>query len=174
MLGQKPMKLRRKSGMSQQDVASALSVSRQTISNWESDASAPDISKAKDLAALYHISLDDLVSDEVTVTVAEEDERRDAGSTGGAPDLHVLESLAGATCRIAVTPGVLLPTHQGDVEVLEVDTDWARVTYKRAFKGQVTELVDMKSVVGFMIVSPANRDENSQKEVECNGSERMD
>ncbi len=37
MVGEKLMKLRKKRGMSQQEVASALGVTRQTVSNWECD-----------------------------------------------------------------------------------------------------------------------------------------
>ena len=44
MVGEKLMKLRKKRGMSQQEVASALGVTRQTVSNWECDQGAPSIS----------------------------------------------------------------------------------------------------------------------------------
>lgn len=37
MLGEKLMKLRKKQGMSQQEVASELGVTRQTVSNWETE-----------------------------------------------------------------------------------------------------------------------------------------
>lgn len=65
MLGEKLMQLRKKQGYSQQDVANLLSVSRQTISNWELNIGAPSLDKAKELADLYHLSLDDLVEDEI-------------------------------------------------------------------------------------------------------------
>lgn len=39
MLGEKLMRLRKKQGYSQQEVADKLSVSRQTISNWECEVS---------------------------------------------------------------------------------------------------------------------------------------
>ena len=53
--------LRKKSGYSQQELADLLSLTRQTISNWENGQSAPTFDKAIELAAIYHISLDDLV-----------------------------------------------------------------------------------------------------------------
>ena len=53
MVGEKLMKLRKKRGMSQQEVASALGVTRQTVSNWECDQGAPSLDKAADLARLY-------------------------------------------------------------------------------------------------------------------------
>lgn len=157
MLGEKLMKLRKKSGMSQQDVATSLTVSRQTISNWESNTGAPDIGKAKELAALYHISLDDLVNDEIDVTVVESE--RDNNSV----DLHVLNSIKGSRCRIALTSGLWMPVFSSaGVDVLDIDTDWVRVTYDRPLKERVIELVDMKSIAGFQIISLPNTDECRQ------------
>ena len=43
---------RKKSGLSQEDVAAKLGVSRQTISKWETDETLPDIRQAKKLAGL--------------------------------------------------------------------------------------------------------------------------
>ena len=50
MLGEKLMILRKKFGYSQQDVADKLSVTRQTISNWECGQGAPALDKAAELA----------------------------------------------------------------------------------------------------------------------------
>lgn len=52
---------RKKSGLSQEDVAGKLGVSRQTISKWETGETLPDIRQSKRLAVLYHIMLDELV-----------------------------------------------------------------------------------------------------------------
>lgn len=46
MLGEKLMALRKKYNYSQQDLADMLSVSRQTISNWECSQGAPALDKA--------------------------------------------------------------------------------------------------------------------------------
>lgn len=71
MLGEKLLKLRKKFGYSQQELADKLSVTRQTISNWECGQGAPTIDKAMELAAIFGISLDDLVGDQVNVIVSE-------------------------------------------------------------------------------------------------------
>lgn len=52
---------RRKSGLSQENVAEKLGVSRQTISKWETGETLPDIRQAKGLATLYHMTLDELI-----------------------------------------------------------------------------------------------------------------
>lgn len=52
---------RKKCGLSQEDVAEKLGVSRQTVSKWETDETIPDIRQAKKMAVLYHLSLDELI-----------------------------------------------------------------------------------------------------------------
>ena len=60
-LGNSLFNARKKSGLSQEEVAEKLGVSRQTISKWELDETLPDIRQAKSLAQLYHTTLDDLL-----------------------------------------------------------------------------------------------------------------
>ncbi|EDU36603.1 helix-turn-helix domain-containing protein [Clostridium sporogenes] len=62
-LGEKLLYLRKKSGLSQEDVAEKLSVSRQTISKWETDQTVPELNKAKLLSQLYNVSYDYLISE---------------------------------------------------------------------------------------------------------------
>lgn len=60
-LGNSLYHARKKSGLSQEAVAEQLGVSRQTISKWELDETLPDICQSKQLSALYHLTLDELV-----------------------------------------------------------------------------------------------------------------
>lgn len=60
-LGQQLCQARKQSGLSQEEVAASLQVSRQTISKWETNETVPDVVAAKKLAALYHLSLDQLL-----------------------------------------------------------------------------------------------------------------
>jgi transcriptional regulator with XRE-family HTH domain len=62
LLGEKLLYLRKKAGLSQEDVAEKLSVSRQTVSKWEADQTVPELIKAKLLSQLYNVSYDYLVS----------------------------------------------------------------------------------------------------------------
>ena len=61
MFGERIAELRRRHGLSQQEVANLLGVTRQTVSNWECGQGAPTIDKAMALARTYHMSLDELV-----------------------------------------------------------------------------------------------------------------
>lgn len=53
--------LRRQKGMSQEDLADALGVTRQAVSKWERAESSPDTDNLIALAKLYNVSLDQLV-----------------------------------------------------------------------------------------------------------------
>ena len=60
-IGKKLKDARMSSGLTQENVAEEINVSRQTISNWENEKSYPDIISAIKLSNLYSISLDDLL-----------------------------------------------------------------------------------------------------------------
>lgn len=57
--------LRKQKGFSQEELASRLNVSRQTVSKWEVGESTPDMEKLVAISALFEISLDELVLDKV-------------------------------------------------------------------------------------------------------------
>ena len=61
-LGEKLLDLRKKAGLSQEEVAEKLGVSRQTISKWETDQTVPELIKAKLLSQLYNVGYDYLIS----------------------------------------------------------------------------------------------------------------
>ena len=154
MLGEKLMTLRKKSGYSQQELADRLKVSRQTISNWELNQGAPSIGKAKELADIYKISLDDLVGDEVEVVARKKRE----------PDLHVLKKLVGKMVKLACSD-IDLALEEGNdffsigkVKVLEVDGEWLRVEYQRTKeksifqKEKVVKLIELSAVEAFEVL----------------------
>ena len=60
-LGEKILELRTGRGMSQEDLAAALEVSRQSVSKWETDQSVPDLDKIIRLADLFGVTVDQLV-----------------------------------------------------------------------------------------------------------------
>ena len=60
-LGENLAQARKKNGLSQEEVAEKLGVSRQTVSKWETGETLPDIQQAKRLSLLYHLTLDQLV-----------------------------------------------------------------------------------------------------------------
>ena len=65
VIGDKILELRKKSGMSQEQLAAQIGVSRQSISKWESGASMPDNDKLILLSNFFNVSLDYLMEDNV-------------------------------------------------------------------------------------------------------------
>ncbi len=63
-IGEKIYTLRTKSGMTQEQLAEKMGVSRQAISKWESDVSIPELNKLKSLANLFQVTLDELMGQE--------------------------------------------------------------------------------------------------------------
>ncbi len=57
--GQKINQIRKMSGMTQEELADKMNVSRQTISKWETGASSPDLDNAVCFCELFQISLDE-------------------------------------------------------------------------------------------------------------------
>ena len=62
-LAEKILSLRTQRGMSQDDLAEKLEVSRQSVSKWETAQSTPDLDKIIKLADLFGVSVDQLVRD---------------------------------------------------------------------------------------------------------------
>ena len=60
-IGEKIYNLRKKKNLSQEDLASVLNVSRQTISKWETGESNPDIDKIVPLCNFFEISTDEFL-----------------------------------------------------------------------------------------------------------------
>lgn len=60
-IANKLTELRKAKGLSQEELAEKLNVSRQTISNWERCESSPDIDNFVELSKLYEISIDELL-----------------------------------------------------------------------------------------------------------------
>lgn len=49
-------------GLTQEDIADKLGVTRQSVAKWESGESVPDLDKCKQLADIFGVSLDDLAN----------------------------------------------------------------------------------------------------------------
>ena len=60
-IGKKLKQARLEAGLTQEQAAERLFVSRQTISNWENEKTYPDITSVVRLSDLYSISLDELL-----------------------------------------------------------------------------------------------------------------
>ena len=63
-LGEKIQRLRKSNGMSQEQLAEKITISRQAISKWELGESIPDVENIKQLSRLFCVSTDYLLNDD--------------------------------------------------------------------------------------------------------------
>ena len=73
---EKLQKLRKQKGLTQEELAEILFVSRTAISKWESGRGYPNIDSLKTIAKFYCVTIDELLSGEEVLTIAEEDQKQ--------------------------------------------------------------------------------------------------
>lgn len=66
-IGKKIVNLRLSENLTQEKLAEKLGITRQTLSNWESDITSPDLKQAKKLCSIFCVSFDELVGNDLNV-----------------------------------------------------------------------------------------------------------
>ena len=111
MLSERIYKFRRKSGLSQEQLAEKIGVSRQAISKWESGTSTPELETLLALSDCFSITLDELVKDETANQEASEaplKSRENKASKVAEMKVGIGLCLIGAICLIL--SGVMMVT----------------------------------------------------------------
>lgn len=73
---EKLQELRKQKGLTQEDLAEALYVSRAAVSKWESGRGYPNIDSLKEISRFFSVTIDDLLSGSEILTIAEEDQKQ--------------------------------------------------------------------------------------------------
>ena len=73
---EKIVRLRKIGGLTQDEFASAVGVSRQAVYKWESGQSYPEVPKLLEIKKLFMISIDDLLDEEYEVALPEKKKRK--------------------------------------------------------------------------------------------------
>lgn len=113
--------LRKKSGMSQEELAEKMNVSRQAVSKWEGAQSVPDLNRILALSRIFSVTTDYLLNDEIEVpdnepVIGDDDEKslRKVTMEEAAAFLKINEKNARRTafavflCIFSVIPLILL------------------------------------------------------------------
>jgi len=80
---EKLQNLRKQKGLTQEQLAQALYVSRAAVSKWESGRGYPNIDSLKMIAAFYHVTVDELLSGEELLSIAEDSRKQSAQNFRG-------------------------------------------------------------------------------------------
>ena len=123
---EKLQELRKAKGMTQEELAEALYVSRTAISKWESGRGYPSIDSLKAIAKFFRVTIDELLSGEELLSVAEED-TKEKGK-------HILDLVFGLLdCSVALLLFLPLFGQRIDDVVQSVSllsmSGWLRLAY---------------------------------------------
>lgn len=80
-IGEKIGICRKKAGLSQEELANRLELSRQAVSRWETGAAVPDTEKVIQLSRIFQVSTDYLLLDEIEEPTEWEKERPEPAET---------------------------------------------------------------------------------------------
>ena len=94
--------LRKQKGLTQEELAQELFVSRTAISKWESGKGYPSIDSLKEISKYFSVTIDELLSSEELITAAQDDNRKNIAD--------LLDLLTGCTDIMALTL-LLLPLY---------------------------------------------------------------
>ena len=155
--------IRKQAGMSQERLAEKLGVSRQAVTKWETDTGIPDIENMMAISALFHISVDELLSNEkgakkpadylyesITEYDIDEPKRYDM-KFGGAKQI-TLSGYEEEKIRVRLVSNTI-PTLQNDFKV-RIDDIRKRIDVDVNRKNGVTEKV-AKEAVRIFVQIPA-------------------
>lgn len=155
-LGEKIAARRRELGITQQDFADRLYVTRQTVSRWEQGTATPDVETVVRIAGILGVTCDFLLRDGED---AEEPRSIAAGGAGaggaGGAVSRLLQSARGRRVKFAFFDG------EADVDLFDVacaiqdfEGSWMRIVADTK-KGPIEKLIPVSSVLSIQFVDGA-------------------
>jgi len=145
--GERFSRLRKKLGLTQEDIASKVNISAQAVSKWENDQSAPDISILPTLADILNVSLDELLGREVIKTIIlPEEERKSINSM--ILKINILSSdgdkvkvnLPLSIIKICLDSGMELPNINGKETLKNIDFNQIFMMIEKGIIGKLVEI----------------------------------
>lgn len=122
MLSEKIYTLRRKNGLSQEQLAEKIGVSRQAISKWEGGLSTPELDKLKALSECFQVTIDELTGNQAANASpnSTEEEGKSEPRKNGEGKAGIYLCLIGAVCLILF--GILMVLHPASMEQINASS----------------------------------------------------
>ena len=188
-LAEKLKSIRKQAGMSQEQLAEKLGVSRQAVTKWETDAGIPDIENVMAISALFDISMDELFSNEKgtkkptdylfeSITEYDIDEPKRFDMKFGGAKKFVLSGCESEKIRISLVSNTL-STLQKNFKVkiddirkrIDVDVNRRNGVSEAKAKENVTIFVQIPSPYIWKIECAVNADSVEIRSLECDSIE---
>lgn len=140
-IGKKIVNLRKKNNLTQEKLAEKIGVSRQTVSSWEGDITSPDLQQASLLAKYFHISLDELVDNQIEISC--KDNSKDS----------LLQDLIGKKCYLTLSDDFFDLSLKDNtlVKVVRIQDDFMKVEIDSK-KEKRHKLIDMDLILSIKVV----------------------
>lgn len=130
-IGEKIIELRKKEKLTQEKLSEKIGISRQTLSNWESNITCPDINQAKRIAQIFKISLDDLLSNDMEVECKKEKD--------------ILKKLINEECYLDIDTTDYRLNFMKKVKIIDVMSDFIKIEFIDN-KNSIKKLIDRKLI----------------------------
>lgn len=151
--------IRKQAGMSQEQLAEKLGVSRQAVTKWETDAGIPGIENIMALSSLFDISIDELLSNEnapkkqaeylyESITEYDIDEPKRYDMKFGGAKQFLLSGYAGEKIRVRLVSNTM-PALQNNFKV-KIDDIKRRIDVDINRQNGVTEAAAKEAVSIFV------------------------
>ena len=156
-LGNRLAELRKQHGLSQEDLADKLGVSRQAISKWERGEASPDTDNLIELAKIYNISLDDLLGLDAPKQEKEEKEDGDEIGIHIHGGVHIKDEdgnevhIGKGGVHVKDEDGSEVHVGDGEVRIIDEDGETRHIPVHEEKKHRVTALVSLITTFGAVI-----------------------
>ena len=152
-MGKRIADLRKKKGLTQDQLAEQFSVSAQAVSKWENDISCPDIRMLPQLADFFHISVDELLRgrQEESVRMVPKGERKELDDmmlkviVDSPKGDRVRINLPILLVKVGVEIGMQIPEVANNTALQQVD--FAKI-FELVEQGVIGKLVEVDSAEG--------------------------
>lgn len=146
-LGIKIATVRKNIGMTQIEFADKLSVTRQTVSRWESGSVMPDIDKIPDIASILGVSCDYLLIDE-NENHEQNSEKQSSVSVG-----KLLKGIQGKKVKLNFCDGEAdIDFYDLAVTVVDFEGNWMKASATTKKGQEIEKLIPLSSILSFEIM----------------------